>query len=158
MMAESILQPPTRVSARPIHVLLAPFPVACFVGTLLTDIAYVSTANTMWANFSAWLVTAGVILSVIAAVAGLFDFFSNRLFGDRVLRAPPPAWGYIVGNIVVLVLGILNLLVHTHDAWSSVMPWGLTLSILTVIVILLASWMGWSTVDRYDRYEVGDAR
>ena len=40
--------------------MLVPFPIACFVGTLLTDIAYWRTAEMMWADFSAWLLTVGV--------------------------------------------------------------------------------------------------
>jgi uncharacterized membrane protein len=49
-----------RIAMHPIHPMLVPFPIACFVGTLLTDIAYVNTANVMWVDFSDWLVSAGV--------------------------------------------------------------------------------------------------
>ncbi len=143
-MTERILPPAAPVIRRPIHVMLAPFAVAYLVGALFTDIAYASTANTMWADFSTWLVTVGVILAVIAAIAGLFDFFSRRL-----IRAHGPIWPYVLGNILLLLLAVLNTLVHTHDAWTSVVPWGLTLSIVTVILILVTGWMGWATIDRY---------
>src|SRR5581483_5425210 len=147
-MTESILPPSVTpvvvIVRRPVHVMLAPFAVACLVGTLATDIAYASTANTMWADFSTWLVTSGLILAVVAAIAGLFDFFSRRLVTDR-----GPVWPYVLGNILVLILAPLNTLVHTHDAWTSVMPWGLNLSIFTTILILVTGWMGWWTIDRY---------
>lgn len=32
----------------PIHPMLVPFPIACFVGTLITDIAYACTHNLLW--------------------------------------------------------------------------------------------------------------
>lgn len=38
-----------RVSPPPIHPMLVCFPIACFVGVLLTDIAYWRTAEMMWA-------------------------------------------------------------------------------------------------------------
>jgi uncharacterized membrane protein len=143
-MAGDVLHATAQVGRHPIHPMLVPFPIACFVGTLLTDIAYWRTAETMWADFSAWLVTAGVILGFLAAIAGLIDFLSNRL-----IRAQAPAWPHVIGNVVVLILGTVNMLVHTHDAWTSVVPWGLTLSALVVLILLFTGWMGWSMVYRH---------
>jgi uncharacterized membrane protein len=97
----------------------------------------------MWADFSAWLVSAGVVLGLLAAIAGLIDFLSSRSIWER-----GPAWPHVAGNAVVLILGFLNMLVHTHDAWTSVMPWGLTLSALTVLLILFTAWMGRALVYR----------
>jgi DNA-binding transcriptional LysR family regulator len=51
-----------RIGKHPIHPILVPFPIVCFVGTLLTDLTYWRTADMMWADFSAWLVTVGVIM------------------------------------------------------------------------------------------------
>jgi len=124
--------------------MLVPVPIVCFVGTLLTDLAYWYTAEIMWADFSAWLVTVGVIIGILAAIAGLIDFLSNRL-----IRAQPPAWPHVIGNLVVLVLAVLNMLVHTRDAWTSVVPWGLILSAAVVIILLFTGWMGWSMVYRH---------
>src|SRR3569832_1993573 len=49
-----------QIAGRPIHPMLVPIPIACFVGALLTDIAYVASAEIMWADFSAWLLLVGV--------------------------------------------------------------------------------------------------
>jgi uncharacterized membrane protein len=38
--------------------------------------------------------------------------------------------------------------VHTRDAWTSVVPWGLTLSAATVIVLLFTTFIGWSMLYR----------
>jgi uncharacterized membrane protein len=124
--------------------MLVPFPIVCFVGTLLTDLTYWRTAEIMWADLSAWLVTVGVIMGYLAAIAGLVDFLSSRL-----VRTQPPAWPHAIGNVVVLILATLNMLVHTRDAWTSVVPWGLILSSAVILLLLFTGWMGWSLVYRY---------
>ena len=129
---------------RPFHPIFLPIPAACFVGALLTDIAYWRTAEMMWTNFSAWLVSAGVVLGFLALIAGLID-----LIGRRFVGPPGAVWLYAVANIVVLVLGTLNMFVHTRDAWTSVVPWGLALSAATVLILLATGWIGWWMV--YER-------
>ncbi|MGN6307654.1 MAG: DUF2231 domain-containing protein [Mesorhizobium sp.] len=132
------------VAGHPIHPMLVPFPIACFVGTLLTDIAYWRTADMIWANFSAWLVTAGVIMGLLAAIAGLIDFL-----GDRRVRAQSPAWPHVLGNLLALILSIVNMFIHTRDAWTSVVPWGLVLSAIVVLILLVTGWLGWAMVYRH---------
>ncbi len=133
-----------RIAKHPIHPMLVPFPIACFVGALLTDIAYWRSAEMMWSNFSSWLVSAGVVLGIIAAIAGLVDFI-----GDRNIRKQAPAWPHVIGNLIVLIVATINMFVHTHDAWTSVVPWGLTLSAVTVVLLLFTGWMGWAMVYRH---------
>jgi uncharacterized membrane protein len=124
--------------------MLVPIPIACLVGTFLTDLVYWRTAEMMWADFSAWLVTTGVVMGYLAAIVGLVDFL-----GNKAIRTRSPAWPHALGNIVVLVLATLNMLVHTRDAWTSVVPWGLVLSSVTVLILLFTGWMGWSMVYRH---------
>ena len=143
-MPDDLLRSTARIVDHPIHPMLVPFPIACLGGTLLTDLAYWRTADMLWSDFSSWLVTVGVIVGYLAAIAGLIDFLSSRL-----IRSVPPAWPHVIGNVVVLILATFNMLVHTHDAWTSVMPWGLVLSTATVLVMLFTAWMGWSMVHRY---------
>jgi len=140
-MPDYTVQPAVTVARWPIHPLLIPFPIACFVATLLTDLVYWATAEMMWADFSAWLVTVGFILGVLAAIVGLIDFLSRP-----AIRARRPAWFHAIGNAVVLVLALFNTLVHSRDAWTSVVSLGLILSAVTVAVLLFTGWMGWTLV------------
>jgi uncharacterized membrane protein len=97
----------------------------------------------MWADFSAWLLAAGLVMGVLAAIAGIIDFV-----GNREIRKLIPAWIHAGGSGLVLVLAFFNSLVHSRDAWTSVVPTGLILSALTVIVMVFTGWMGWAMVDR----------
>jgi uncharacterized membrane protein len=38
--------------------------------------------------------------------------------------------------------------IHSRDAWTSVMPWGLTLSALVVLILIFTVWMGQAMVYR----------
>ena len=129
---------------RPLHAMLVPIPIVCFIGTLVTDIVYAYSAAMLWADISAWLLVIGMIVSVFAATLGLIDFLSDRRI--RELRA---AWVHAIGNGAVLVLSFINTLVHTRDAYTSVVPSGLILSALVVAILLITGWNGWALVYRH---------
>ena len=133
-----------QIAKRPIHPMLVPVPIVCFVGALLTDIAYWATAEMMWANFSAWLLVVGVVVGVLAAIAGLVDFVGNRF-----IRRLPAAWLHLLGNLLVLVLSFFNALIHSRDAWTSVVPTGLILSVIVVLILPVTGWLGWTMVYRH---------
>ena len=143
-MPGNIVYSKARIGSHPIHPILVVVPIACFVGALLTDLMYWRTAAMQWTNFSAWLVTVGVIIGWLAAIVGLIDFL-----GNRAVRALPPAWPHVIGNAAVLILATFNMFVHSRDAWTSVVPTGLILSALTVAILLFTGWMGWSMVYQY---------
>ena len=109
-MANGIPYSTARVGRHPIHPMLVPIPIACFVGTLLTDLMYWESAKMQWADFSAWLVTVGVIVGWLAAIAGVIDFL-----GNRAVRAQPPAWPHAVGNAAMLIVAFTGWMV-----WSLV--------------------------------------
>ncbi|MFL5014594.1 MAG: DUF2231 domain-containing protein [Rhizobium sp.] len=125
--------------AIPLH-----FSAACFVGALATDIAYWRTAEMMWTNFSSWLLTAGLLLGGIAAIGGIADIVTGQLS----LR-----WGigvfYTLGNLAAFILALFNAFVHSRDAWTSVVPTGLTLSAVTVVVIVINAVLGRMVQRRY---------
>lgn len=123
----------------PLLDILASFPIAFFTGALATDIAYAQTANIMWADFSAWLLAVAEAGGVAAALVGLVVLIANR----RLPRTRP-IWPVVVGCVSVLVIGFFNNLVHSRDAWTSVVPTGLTLSGITVVLMLIVAWFGFA--------------
>lgn len=113
----------------PLLRILSAFPLACFSGALVTDLAYAGTADMIWADFSAWLLAFGMVLGGVAAVVGLVDLARHRRWLPLTR-----VWPVVLGSVLALGLGLLDSLVHSRDAWTSVMPGGLILSALTMIV------------------------
>ena len=125
--------PASAVAANSFGAALTAFPIACFSLVVLTDVAYIQTENLLWLHFSEWLLLAGLVFGVLAfPVRAIAHFMS----GER------PAWLALAGGIVVLLLAALNSFIHTADGWTAVVPWGLTVSILTVVAMIVTAWFG----------------
>jgi uncharacterized membrane protein len=124
--------------------MLVPFPIACFFGAFVTDLVYWWTDNTQWETFSVWLLSAGMVMAGFAVITGLIDFI-----GNRHIRALRPAWFHVLGNVVALVLGLINAFVHSRDGYTAVIPTGLILSTLVVLILMFTGWIGWSMVYRH---------
>ena len=128
---------PVASATHPLHVLLGAYPIACFSGAFLTDIVYMNTAVMMWANFSIWLITAGLVMGVAAAVVGIVEALVSRK--RAVLR---PGWVHSIGNALVLLLSLWNAFVHSRDAYTSVVPTGIILSGVVTVLVLVVNWLG----------------
>jgi uncharacterized membrane protein len=138
------------LASQPVYAALAQFPAVCFIGTLLTDIAYYRSANYMWNDFSAWLVTIGCIMAGLTAIAGLITWLHHRH-----VRALPLAGLHVAVSLAVLVVSIFNAFVHSRDA-NAVMPTGLVLSAIVVVLMLLAAWLGWPRTHAHATYNPND--
>jgi uncharacterized membrane protein len=132
------------IAGRPIHPILTPFPIVLFSGAFVTDLVYWRTANAIWETFSVWLLTAGLFMGALAGIAGLMDFL-----GSSRIRSLRPAWPHMLGNVLVLILSIINVLVHSRDGYTAVVPQGVTLSGVVVALLLFTGWRGGSLVYRH---------
>jgi uncharacterized membrane protein len=117
----------------PAYRTLAAFPICAFTLTIFTDIAYWRTANLLWLHFSEWLLLAGLVLGILAAVFLVVAYLVSKY---------PPIWPHAIGGVAVLVLAALNSFIHTADGWTAVLPWGLTISVVTVLVMIVTGWLG----------------
>jgi uncharacterized membrane protein len=132
------------IVGHPVHATLVPFPIVCFTLTLLADIAFWQTSNLMWQRFAEWLLLVGLVFGAVAALAGAVDFLVRR-----EVRAPWAAWPHAVGSVIVLVLAIFNSFIHARDGWTGVVPYGLILSAVTVLLMMVSNWFGRAMVFRH---------
>lgn len=117
----------------PIYLLLFPIPIVCFLGALVTDIAYSASAFLMWLHFSEWLIAVGLAFGALAALVLLIEFFASR-----VIRAQALGWAHLVLFYAALVVELFNAFVHSIDGWTAVVPTGMILSIVGAILALAA--------------------
>jgi uncharacterized membrane protein len=132
------------IAGHPIHPMLIPFPVACFVLAFVSDLAFWKSGDPFWATASLWLLGVGLIGAALAAVAGLID-----LFGDDRIRDLNDAWLHAGGNIVAVLIQLYNWYSRYAHGSDAVIPTGLVLSLIVVLGLLFTGWKGWEMVYRH---------
>jgi uncharacterized membrane protein len=120
-----------------LHALLGAFPAAYFLLAFLMDIAYARTAYWMWADFSIWLITAGLVAGALVVLVGIVDWLVRR---NRT-RGHGWSWHALI-TIVALLLGLLNAFIHSRDGWTAVVPEGIILSGVTALLLILVAFLG----------------
>jgi len=130
----AVLKTTYRSGARPNTVpgqsTLTHFSAAFFTLTLLTDWAYMQSMVLMWRDFSSWLLFVGLMVGGMSVVLWLVGLAVYRV---RV------SWAVVALNAAVLAAAFLNSLVHAGDGWTSVVPWGIGLSIATFLLMLVSA-------------------
>jgi len=124
------------VGGHPIHPMIVPFPIACFVGAFVTDIFFVYGAGEGWAAASKWLLGFGLLTAALAAITGLTDFM-----GDDRIRRMGVAVRHMIANITVVVIEAINLLIRVTTPGTEVSI-GVYLSGLAVLILLYSGWLG----------------
>jgi uncharacterized membrane protein len=133
-----------KIAGHPIHPMLIPFPIAFFVATFVCDLIFWRTANENWSNAALWLLGAGIVMALLAAIAGLTDFL-----GERRVRSLNDAWWHAGGNVVVVLIEIYNWYARYSEGSAAVVPKGLVLSLVVVGILLFTGWKGWNMVYRH---------
>ena len=137
-------QSTAKIAGHPIHPMLIPFPIAAFVGTLVTDLVFAFSGDAFWAAMSFYLLSAGLVMAALAALAGFTDFF-----GDRLVRRHRAAWHHMIGNVVVVLLQVTNWIIRGEPDNTEILPAGLLLSAAVAVILLYTGWRGWELVYRH---------
>lgn len=125
---------PLRRIATALHRLLLAFPTALFPAAVVTDVAYLRTAQMQWSNFSAWLITGAMVFGGVVLVWSLVELALAFRTARRLLHL------IYAGLLAAMcLLGLVNAFKHSQDAWSSVETFGLVLSILCALLALAAA-------------------
>jgi len=133
-----------KIAGHPLHPMIIPFPIAFFVSVLATDLLYLNTGRAGFAEASTWLLGAGIATALLAAVLGFTDFL-----GEPRVRALRQAWLHMGGNLLAVVLEIVNLVMRANAATRGlVTSTDAILSAVVVVLLLFNGWMGWEMVYR----------
>jgi uncharacterized membrane protein len=131
------------IGTHPLHPMVIPFPIAFLIGAAVSDIVFASTKIPFWAGTSYWLLLSGLIMGGVAGVGGMIDFFTIRRARN------PSGWVHAIGNISAVVITLINFLLRLDNPTTSVVPAGITLSIVTGVLLLITGWFGGELAYRY---------
>lgn len=125
------------IYSHPLHPMFVTFPIAFFVGTLVSDVTFLWKGDPFWARASFWLVAAGLVGGALAAIAGVTDFLSTPAIRDKIR-----SWGHFLAAIALLSFASANLMLRLDAPGEAIYPWGIFLSVLTVVMLLFAGYLG----------------
>jgi uncharacterized membrane protein len=131
-----------RIGGHPIHPMLIPFPIVCFIGTFVTDIGFSRNHDLGWATASHWLLIVGLVMAALAAVAGLTDFFGDkRIQGSDAIK-------HMLANVTAVVLELVNLLLRLGNP-DFIPSTGVYISGVVVLILIYSGWKGGDLVFRH---------
>ncbi len=125
------------IYSHPIHPMTVTFPIAFLIGVLITDVVFLWTGDAFWARASFWLLVGGVGGGGLAAVAGVTDFVTLPEVRDKVR-----SWSHFLAAVTVIALATANLALRLQVHQEYIYPWGLLLSIDTVVILAFAGFLG----------------
>ncbi len=126
-----------------IHPILIVFPLGLLSTAVIFDLIYLVTGNGRWADIAFWMIAAGVIGGLAAAVFGLID----------LLAIPPGTRAQAVGlwhgggNVVVMILFGVSWLLR-RDAPTEPETSAIILSFAGAGLSVLTGWLGGELVER----------
>ena len=131
-----------KIGGHPIHPMLIPFPIVCFILTFVCDILY-TQGHAELAAPSTWLLGIGLVMAALAAVAGLTDFL-----GDDRIRGSSDALKHMLANVTAVVLELVNFFLRIKDA-TSIGSTGVYISLVVVLILVYSGWKGGDLVFRH---------
>ena len=131
-------------SLHPLHAFFLSGMVPLFIGVLLNDYAYWSSYELQWKNFASWMLIGALVFNGLAWLGSIVSLVrADKRMGKPII--------YFLLLLATFVMGIINSFIHAKDVWAS-MPTGLILSVITVILASIATWVGLTS------WRIGGAR
>src|SRR5215210_2546928 len=131
------------------HPILIVFPLGLLATAVVFDVIYLVTGTEQWSVIAFWLIAAGIVGGLVAAVPGWIDWFAI----PTGTRAKSVGLAHGLGNVVVLVLFALSWLFR-RDAGSGFEMAGapgtlaLACSFAGAGLALLTGWLGGELIER----------
>src|SRR6188472_2656393 len=122
-----------KFAGHPVHPMLIVFPLGLLATAVIFDIIYLVSSNSQWTLVAYYMIGAGIIGGLAAAVFGWLDWIAIPS-GTRARRVG--LW-HGIGNVVVVGLFILSWVLRREN--PEVPPTGAIVAGLTGVVISLAT-------------------
>jgi uncharacterized membrane protein len=93
-----------KLAGHPVHQMLIVFPLGLLATAVVFDVIYLVTGNALWTQAAFYMIGAGVITGLAAAVPGVVDWLAI----PRATRAKRIGLIHGVGNVIVVALFALS--------------------------------------------------
>lgn len=128
----------------PMHLMLVNFPLGLLVTAVIFDVVHWITGNGYWSELAFWMIAAGSIGGLVAAVVGTIDW-TGIPEGTRARKVG--IW-HGIGNLVVLVLFAASWLLRLHAPGNPSIS-AYVLSLLGAALLGATGWLGGELTGRY---------
>ncbi|MGH2536314.1 MAG: DUF2231 domain-containing protein [Candidatus Promineifilaceae bacterium] len=133
-----------KILGHPIHPILIVFPLGLLATAVIFDILNLIAPNDAFPTVSFWLITAGVVGGLLAAIFGFLDWLAVT----RETRAKSVGLWHGIGNVVVVLLFALSWLLRRGEPGTAPTTLAFVLSLLGAALALVTAWLGGEMVYR----------
>jgi uncharacterized membrane protein len=132
-----------KIAGHPVHPMLIVFPLGLLATAAIFDIITLSTSDSKWSTMAWYMIAAGIIGGLLAAVFGLIDWIG---IPSNTRAKAIGLWHGGLNVLVVLLFAGSWLLRRPEPASPSSLA--LALSFAAVVIAVVAGWFGGELVDR----------
>jgi uncharacterized membrane protein len=129
------------IAGHPVHPMIIPFPLALWTTSFATDVLFYFTRSSVLPLIAKYLLAAGCIGAVAAAVPGIIDWLSIKHPSTKRIAN----WHARL-NIIALLIFAASLYLRMKAGGAHLVSYGLEvpflLSLLGVILIAISGWLG----------------
>jgi uncharacterized membrane protein len=138
------MQSSAKALGHPIHQQLVVFPIGLLATAVVFDVLRLITDNDGFATASYYMIAAGIIFGLLAAVFGVIDYIAVPA-GTRARRIGAM---HGLGNVVVVVLFAVSWLLRTGEPGHVPTTFAFLLALLGALLATVTGWLGGELVDR----------
>jgi len=133
-----------KLLGHPVHPMLIVFPIGLFATAVVFDILYLGTQNQAFPIVSFYMIAAGVIGGLLAAIFGLIDWLAL----PNNSRAKSIGGWHGLGNLLIVILFATSWLMRGNNNNFVPDSLALLLSFAGVALALVTAWIGGELVYR----------
>ena len=121
----------------PLHPMLVNFPLGLLVTSAVFDIIHLVTGNGYWSGIAFWMIAAGIITGLLAAVVGTID----ALAIPSGTRAKSVSFLHGTGNFLILALFVVSWILRSNVPVNPTVV-AYILSFLGAALLGVTGWLG----------------
>lgn len=132
-----------KIAGHPVHPMLIVFPLGLFATAVIFDVIYLVTDVPRWTEMSFYMIGAGIIGGLAAAIPGTIDWLAI----PRGTRAKRVGLLHGVGNVAVVALFVLSWLLRREQPGLPPTE-AIVTALVGAVLSVVTGWLGGELVDR----------